>query len=119
MSDFKGQDQRKDDRVLKNFTVIYFIKNEPHGRADLCSIKDISKGGLRFVASRPLKENDELLMELRIPYVVPRVTPVEGKVIGVKEMIKNVMYEVRVSFTKVDTQAQLDLDLVEKKNKGA
>lgn len=107
--DWNGSDRREHKRIKKNFILAYFDKNTPQEKFELTQLKDISKGGLRFITTRSFPSGTFLGIELKTPYI-SETTYLEGEVLDCTEKVKNMIYETRLQFTLLNTQAEFILN---------
>ena len=108
-SDWKGSDRRRHRRIKKNFILSYFEKTNPQEKFELTQLKDIGKGGLRFITTRKFAPGTLLGIELKTPYI-SETTYLEGEVLDCIEKVKNMIYETRLQFTLLNTQAEFILN---------
>ena len=108
-SDWKGSDRRRHRRIKKNFILSYFEKTKPQEKFELTQLKDIGKGGLRFITTRKFTSGTLLGIELKTPYI-SETTYLEGEVLDCIEKVKNMIYETRLQFTLLNTQAEFILN---------
>jgi len=115
---YEGADNRKYLRVFKNYSLLFSFRDLPDQKSDGTFIKDISKGGVRFTTSKPIKVGTILILEISIPYIAPKKLFLEGLVISSKEVTPHLLYEIRAQFDKLDGPTLEIFDMVEKRNKG-
>lgn len=106
--------KRKNPRIDKKYCVKYHVKDAPQQKWDISQIKDISQGGVRFWASSMLLKGVVLAVELHVPYV-EHGTALEAMVVGCEEKVKGLIYEVRLKFINVTSQAKEILTFIEKR----
>ena len=106
--DWNGIDRRRHKRIKKNFILNYFDKNKPEEKFELTQLKDISRGGLRFVTTKSFAAGTLLGIELKTPYI-SETTYLEGEILECSEKIKDMLYEIRLKFTALNTQAEITL----------
>ena len=108
-----GQERRKSPRIAKNFILSYFDKAHPDERFELTQLKNIGKGGMCFITSREFAQGTKMGIELTTPYLA-ETTYLEGTVLGSHEKIKGMIYETRVVFESLNSEAEYLLaELVE------
>lgn len=100
-----GKERRQYIRIKKNFVLTYFIKDDPADRHEISQLKNISEGGMCFVTTEALKSSQVLGIELRTPYLSD-TTFIEGVVLQSHEKVKDMIYETRLRFEKLDHQAE-------------
>jgi len=113
---YQGSERRKHKRVPKSLNLFFYEKDSPGKKLDETLIKDISKGGVRFTTSHPLKPNTQLIFEIAVPYIAPKRLILEGLVISSKEITPGLVYEIRGQFYPMDERASLLLDMIEKRS---
>ena len=106
--DWNGLERRRHKRIKKNFILTYFDKNKPEEKFELTQLKDISCGGLRFVTTKRFTAGTLLGVELKTPYI-SETTYLEGEILECSEKIKDMLYEIRLKFTVLNTQAEITL----------
>ena len=70
-----------------------------------------------FVTSSGYTPKVVLVIDLKTPYLADPTT-LEGTVLGSKEMISNILYETRVSFSKLSPQAEFVIKKIIENFKG-
>ena len=116
----QGMERRQFFRVKKHYIIRFFQKDNPSLKYDASQIENISKGGMCFSSILPFAVGDLLAFELRTPYVSEKVY-LEGRILESREVIKGVVYQNRVKFESISSQATDILEKIEKYNidKGA
>jgi len=114
---YDGAERRKYLRVVKNYRLVFNFKDFPDKNSDETFIKDISKGGVRFTTSGPIKAGTNLVFDIGIPYVAPKKLILEGTVISSKEISPRLVFEIRAKFSTLDEQTLEILNMIEKRNK--
>ena len=115
---YDGEEHRRDVRLFKNFSLSFHLEDSVK-KSDETSIKDISRGGLRFTSSRSLNVGDHLVFEIGIPYIAPKKLNLEGLIVSTKQVTSGLVYEIRVKFISMDDQTIELFDMIEKRNKGS
>ncbi len=100
MTDPKGQEKREHPRINGNFVINYRIQ-ELESSYDLSQTKDVSQGGALLNTNKSFKKGTRLTMNLRIPFIPQRIE-LEGEVIDSREIVRDLVYETRVSFVGLD-----------------
>lgn len=98
-------ERRKHERVKRKFVVSYRAVNEPPGAPDISQIKDISLGGMRFIASRNYAPDTILLVELQTPFIREKLS-LKAKVLESKEVMADLIYDTRLMFLDLDEDAR-------------
>lgn len=107
-----GSERRRHVRVDRNFILTYFDKNTPNVKNEITQLRNISKGGLCFVATRSFPVSIELVIEMRTPFTTGTVI-FEGVVLESRERIKNLIYDVRLEFKNIQPAAMEILEKIE------
>ena len=110
---FQGKDRRRYVRIYRNFILSYYEKNKIEVKYDISQVNNISRGGINFIATRTFELNSVLCIELRTPFLTDFVH-LEGVVLGSKEKIPNLIYEVRMEFQNLSAQAEDVLARIER-----
>ena len=100
MTDYKGPERREHQRMSVNFVINYRIQELPDSY-DLSQTKDVSQGGVLLTTNKSFEKGTYLTMNLRIPFVSQKIE-LEGKVIGSRKVVRDLVYETRVSFVGLD-----------------
>ena len=99
-----NEERRQYIRIKKSFLLTYYLKDEPHRKFEITQLKNISLGGMCFVATFNLIPSTRLCVELKTPYLA-ETTHLEGIVLQSHEKMKNKIYETRLQFCELDTEA--------------
>jgi c-di-GMP-binding flagellar brake protein YcgR len=101
-------ERRRFERLKRKFMVTYHRLDEPHTSFDISQIKNISLGGMCFVASHGYEPGTKLAIELQTPFIRDKLS-LSAEVLESKEVAKNLIYETRVRFPelKEDTKHYL------------
>lgn len=105
-----GNERRRHIRVDRNFILTYFDKNTPNVKNEITQLRNISKGGLCFVATKSFPVSMVLIIEMRTPFTTGTVI-FEGIVLESRERIRNLIYDVRLEFKNIQPIA---LEILEK-----
>lgn len=107
------QERRQYKRFQKNFILKYFELENPREKHEITQLKNISQGGLCFINTKNLDQHTRLGIELKTPYI-STTTYLEGVILDSQEKIPGILFETRLRFEKLDTQAELILkELIE------
>ena len=93
-------EQRRHPRAAKSFIVRYRVQNAKHSEWRMSPLKDLSRGGARFLSDREFSVGTVLEMELQLPRA-PKPLGVSAKVIRVNILRENV-FEHGVKFELTD-----------------
>ena len=113
---YNGEEHRKHVRIHKNFTLSFHFIDVPGNKSDGSTVKDISRGGVRFTSSYPIKVDTHMVFEIAVPYIAPNKLRLEAMVISCKEISYRLVYEIRAKFVFLNQQALEIIDLIEKQN---
>lgn len=96
---YEGKDRRKDLRASGRFVISYRVISES-ANADITQTKNISSGGMLLTTNRQFQPGTKLSLEIRLPL---DVTPIKviGIVVDSNEVVKNMLYDTRLSFLEV------------------
>ncbi|MCK5260421.1 MAG: PilZ domain-containing protein [Candidatus Omnitrophica bacterium] len=100
----KAIERRKFERIKKSFILSYFDLKRPGHKFEITQLKNISLGGMRFVTTRKFDPSTKLGVELKTPYI-SGTTYLEGTVLQSHERMKGAIYETRLEFDSLDTEA--------------
>ena len=104
-------ERRKYVRIKKNFILNYHVKNHPQEHFEVSQLKNISLGGMCFVASKSFPPSTKISIELKTPYLANTVN-LEGSVLEANEKLKNILYEIRLQFDKLNPQAEFIINKI-------
>jgi len=110
---YSGSERRKDLRLLKTYTLFFYLKEMPYKKMDSSLIKNISRGGVHFTTSQFIKEGTSLIFEIGIPYIAPEKLKLEGLVISCREITRNLVYDIRSQFVSIDEKTSLLFEKIE------
>ena len=99
------QERRKFERVKRKFIVTYRSLQEPSATFDISQIKDISLGGMRFIASRYYPPETALQIELQTPFIKERLV-LHARVLESREIAADLIYDTRVIFPDLNEEAK-------------
>ncbi len=102
-------ERRAHRRVKKHFLLRYFKAETPNDKIDLTQMKNISRGGMCFITAQEFEVGTKMGVELNTPFLT-NATILEGTVRGSVEKTKNLIYETRLEFDNLNTEAQFILD---------
>lgn len=106
-------ERRKSPRIAKNFILSYFDKAHPDEKFELTQLKNIGRGGMCFITSREFTPGTKMGIELTTPYLA-ETTYLDGTVQESHEKIKGMIYETRIMFESLNSEAEYLLaELVE------
>jgi hypothetical protein len=111
----QGAERRQFVRIKKNYIIRFCEKNNPSMKFEVSQVENISRGGLCFTSTLPVKPGAEVAVELRTPYVADTIY-LEGTVMSHLEKVKGMIYEVRLKFHDITSEAAGILEKIEKYN---
>jgi len=111
------EDRRKHIRVDRNFILTYIDKRNPSVKNEITQLRNISRGGMCFVATRGFDLSTVLLIEMRTPFTAGSIS-LEGFVLESRERIKGIIYDIRLQFQNLAPQAEEILEKIEYYGKG-
>lgn len=100
-----SQERRQYVRVTKNFILTYYEKDRPGEKHEITQLKNISLGGMCFITTKSHTPKTHLAIELKTPYLA-NITYLEGTVQMSHEKVKGILYETRVKFESLNTEAE-------------
>ena len=102
---FRGDERRKFRRISKNFIMTYCIKGQPDQQFEITQLKNISLGGMCFITTQAFASSTILGIYLRTPYLT-ETTYLEGSVLESQAKIKGLIYETRIQFQTLSSDAE-------------
>ena len=105
---WNNAERRRYIRIEKHFIISYFDKNDPAVKHSISQLKNISMGGMCFVAPQNYSGGAQMGVNLKTPYVADMVG-MEGVVLESREKIANMIYEVRLQFGPLSKEAEFVL----------
>jgi c-di-GMP-binding flagellar brake protein YcgR len=97
---YSGQEKRHHPRVNARFIVSYRIMEEEDATG-VSQTKNMSLGGMLLTTNREFRAGTNLALEIRLPFD-PNPIMLIGKVLDSREIIKDLIYDTRLSFLAVD-----------------
>ena len=98
-------ERRRYVRINKNFIMTYCLKSSPQKKIEITQLKNIGLGGMCFITTQKFEPSTLLQIELKTPYITD-TTLLEGHVLESHEKIINMLYETRLEFVHINTEAQ-------------
>jgi len=102
-------ERRKSKRLGRHFVVAYRVYGVD-SEYDLSQIKNISRGGLRFITSKKYPPGTVLTVELRTPVTRGRIK-ILGKVVSSETLVNGLIHDTRITYFKLDKDTEV---LIEK-----
>lgn len=97
---YTGQERRKHPRISARFVVSYRVLKDIDN-VDISQTKNISLGGMLLTTNRYFDPSTHLALEIRLPFH-PHPIIIIAKVIECREITKDLIYDTRLAFLKVD-----------------
>jgi hypothetical protein len=107
-----SKERRKHFRIYRNFILSYCEKGESTAINNVSQMNNISKGGMSFSSTHPLKEGVVVLIDLKTPFIADSIH-LEGIVLECKEKVADMIYEIRLQFQQIPQQALAVLEKIE------
>ena len=106
-----GRDLRKSIRAKAKYILKYSLRGDNRNMVgvNISQIKDISAGGVKFTCSYKISRGTELDLNVKLP-TSGREMFIVGKVEGVEEIMKDMIYETRVKFENINEEQREALD---------
>ena len=101
-------ERRRYVRIERHFIISYYDKNDPDVKHNISQLKNISMGGMCFIASQKYDPNTKMGIELKTPFLAAMVH-VEGTVLESREKAVNLIYETRLAFDALSKEAEIVL----------
>ena len=99
-------EKRKFRRIDRNYVVSYTAISPADSKFDLSQTKDVSEGGLLFIADRKFEKGTVLKIKLRLPefldYVIVKVEVLGSTLTGKTRS----SYETRARFVEIDQKVK-------------
>jgi c-di-GMP-binding flagellar brake protein YcgR len=99
------QNRRKYVRIYRNFILTYHPVANPSAYKEVSQINNISQGGMSFSVTALIQEGEQLGADLTTPFLAESVY-LQGEVLECREKIPQLIYEVRLEFKDISTQAK-------------
>jgi hypothetical protein len=97
---YSGKERRRFPRLSANFMVSYKIKQIPENY-DLSQTKNVGPGGMLLTTNQKFIPGTQLTLTVKFPFVPQRIE-IEATVVGSREVAKNMIYETRLSFIRLN-----------------
>lgn len=104
-------ERRKSVRVYRNFILSYRLKDSSKAH-EMSQVNNISRGGINFSSTHALKPGDEVLIELKTPFLSDKID-LYGEVLESRPKIANLIYSVRIQFKDLTDAAKDVLTKIE------
>ena len=110
--DKSTDEQRKNSRIYRNFIMSYHEKGKSVIKPDTSQVNNVSKGGLSFSSTYPLKLGVVVMIDLKTLFIADSIR-LEGVVLECREKIPEIIYEVRLQFQGISQQVLAVLEKIE------
>ena len=97
---YHGPERRTHVRANANFVISYRV-TDPPSDYDLTQSKNVSQGGLLLTTNQFFPNGIFLALIIRFPFAQKKIEAT-GKVVGCREVVKNIIYETRLQFIDLD-----------------
>jgi hypothetical protein len=108
-----SNERRSHFRVYRNFILSYHEKGKSIIKHNVSQVNNVSKGGLSFISTYPLKEGAVLTVDLKAPFIGNPIR-LEGEVLESREKIPDLIYEIRLQFHEIHPQVLIVLEKIER-----
>ena len=106
MNNESNEERRQYERINKSFILSYFDQANPDHKFEITQLKNISFGGMCFITGQCYERSTNLSIELKTPYLAG-TTHLEGTVIESYEKMVDKIYETRLKFGPLETEAKV------------
>jgi hypothetical protein len=108
-------ERRQYVRIKKNYIIRFSDKANPSVNIQVSQVENISRGGVCFNSAISFAVGTNVAIEMRTPYLAESIY-FEGNVLGMKELVKGMIYQNHVKFHDLSARANDVLDKIEKYN---
>jgi hypothetical protein len=105
-------ERRKHLRIYRNFILSYHEKGKSIMHDHVSQVNNVSKGGMSFTSTYPLKQGIVLTVDLKTPFIADSIR-LEGLVLECREKVPEMIYEIRLEFQKIPQQVLTVLEKIE------
>ncbi|MBF0490662.1 MAG: PilZ domain-containing protein [Candidatus Omnitrophica bacterium] len=99
------KNHRQHVRIYRNFILTYHLVTNPSAHQEVSQINNISRGGVSFSVTAPLKVGEQMGIDLRTPFLSEGIY-LQGEVLECREKIAGLIYEIRLQFKEPSTLAR-------------
>jgi len=107
-----SKERRKHSRIYRNFILSYHEKGKSAISHNVSQVNNVSKGGLNFISTHPLKEGGVVIIDLKTLFIADSIR-LEGVVLECKEKIPEMIYEIRLQFQEIPQHVLTVLEKIE------
>ena len=105
-------ERRKHLRIYRNYIMSYHEKGKSIIKKHVTQVNNVSKGGMSFSSTHPLKQGIVIIVDLKTPFIADPIR-LEGIVLECREKIPEIIYEVRLQFQGITEHVLMVLDKIE------
>jgi len=109
-------ERRKYLRIYRNFILSYHEKGKEAAPNSFSQVNNVSKGGLSFSSTYPLKEGAVVTIDLKTPFITDSIN-LDGVILSCKEKVPDLIYEVRIQFQEIVPEVLVVLEKIENYSK--
>ena len=103
-------------RIYRNFILSYHEKGKAIIKHHVSQVNNISKGGMSFSSTYPLKQGAVIMIDLKTLFIADSIR-LEGVVLECSEKIPEMIYEIRLQFQETPAQVLSVLEKIESYDK--
>lgn len=109
-------ERRLHQRFQKQYTVVFYLKDNPQSVYDMPKLMDISRGGLKFLSSTDYPPGTGLGFKIRFPFLYPETTIIEGEVVAMDHVPGTKVFRIKVKFVNLTPPLESILQQMEEFN---
>ena len=100
---YKGNNERrKYPRISGKFVVSYRVKTDQND-IHVSQTRNLSLGGMILTTNKNFPPGTILEIDIRLPFFIDKIN-LTGKVLEIKEIVKDLIYDARIQFLSVDAK---------------
>ena len=111
-----SEERRKYVRIYRNFILTYHEKDRSSVKHEISQVNNVSKGGMSFSSTYPLKQGAIVIVDLKAPFITESMN-LQGLVLECREKVSDIIYEIRIQFQEIPDQALIALEKIESYSK--
>ncbi len=100
------QEKREFSRFVKQYTIMFSIKDAPQKSYDMSRLMDISKGGLMFLSYDFFPIGTVFSFNIKFPFLYPNAITIDGKIVAIQEVMKGKTYKIGIHFINQSPEAK-------------
>ncbi len=109
-------EKRRNPRFQKNYMVRFSVFDDTKEVNEVSQLFDISRGGLKFLSYRAYALGTKMTFRVRLPFMYPNETVVNGVVVALQEILKGKTFKIGVEFNSVTPEVEAVLEKMEQLN---